>query len=486
MPPVGNNIIARPAGAAVWLPVSVFIIGFVVLLLLILIVNDGHVVYTLDDAYVHLALAENIANGHYGVNAGEYSAPSSSILWPFLLAPFAKLPVAQYVPLMVNLLATIGVLLLYSHLLLLAFREAAGAGYGLKIGLVTALLIPATNLWGLLYMGMEHTLQLFLAVLTVIGLVRECRDSTVPWWLLVAIIAGPLIRYENLALSAPALGYLFLRRHFRPAVIGAVGVVLTLGAYSLFLNSLELGWLPTSVISKSRPVSSGGSVAALISNFKSNLRLAQGALLAVGFFLSALRAASRRPAPSERLLAAWGACAILLHLVVGNFGWYSRYEAYIWATALFTLTYIYRRGLLRIAGGLPGHRLAIILCLFVGITARPYIGGMLTTRVASNNIYQQQYQMHRFVTEYYRAPVAVNDIGWVSYANDNYVLDLWGLGSQQALESRRNHEGPQWITALANKHDIHLAMIYDTWLPEIPAGWITLGELRLGRRKITP
>ncbi len=486
MPPAKNVIVVRPGGAAVWLPVSVFIIGFALLLLMILIVNDGHVIYTLDDAYVHLALAENIAGGHYGVNTGEYSAPSSSILWPFLLAPFAKLPAAQFVPLVVNLLATIGILLLYARLLLLAFSPAAAAGYRLKIGLVTALLIPATNLWGLLYMGMEHSLQLFFAVLTVIGLVRESRDSSVPWWLIAAVIAGPLVRYENLALSVPALGYLFLRKQFRPAAIGAVGIGLTLGAYSLFLNSLELGWLPTSVMSKSRPVSSGGSVATLVSNFKSNLRLAQGALLALGFFLLALRAVSQRPARPERLLAAWGACAVLLHLVVGNFGWYSRYEAYIWATALLTLTYIYREGLLKIARSLPGYRLAIIMCLFVGIAGRPYIGGLLSTRVASNNIYQQQYQMHRFVTEYYSAPVAVNDIGWVSYANDNYVLDLWGLGSQQALEARRNHQGPQWITALAEKHDVHLAMIYDTWLPDIPAGWIPLGELHLGRRLVTP
>ena len=60
-------------------------IGFLLVIILaevvaLLRLNNGHLVYTLDDPYIHLALAENIIHGHYGVNAGEFSAPSSSIL----------------------------------------------------------------------------------------------------------------------------------------------------------------------------------------------------------------------------------------------------------------------------------------------------------------------------------------------------------------------------------------------------------------------
>lgn len=42
--------------------------------------------YTLDDPYIHLSLAENLLRGHYGVNLDEVASPSSSILYPFLLA----------------------------------------------------------------------------------------------------------------------------------------------------------------------------------------------------------------------------------------------------------------------------------------------------------------------------------------------------------------------------------------------------------------
>ncbi|HKL20996.1 MAG TPA: hypothetical protein VJ904_04275 [Tichowtungia sp.] len=58
----------------------------------ILYLNGGVFTYSLDDAYIHLSLAEQIHHGHYGINAGEYSSPSSSVLCPFLLAPFSGLP----------------------------------------------------------------------------------------------------------------------------------------------------------------------------------------------------------------------------------------------------------------------------------------------------------------------------------------------------------------------------------------------------------
>ncbi len=75
---------------------------FIALLACILILNNGTFAYTLDDAYIHLSLSEQIARGHYGLNAAEYSSPASSILVPILLAPFSGTPVHAFVPLAVN------------------------------------------------------------------------------------------------------------------------------------------------------------------------------------------------------------------------------------------------------------------------------------------------------------------------------------------------------------------------------------------------
>ncbi|HWE27085.1 MAG TPA: hypothetical protein VHB97_03740, partial [Polyangia bacterium] len=59
---------------------------------LMLVHNHGHFYYPLDDPYIHLRVAQRIWHGGYGINAGEFSSPCSSVLWPFLLAPFAWLP----------------------------------------------------------------------------------------------------------------------------------------------------------------------------------------------------------------------------------------------------------------------------------------------------------------------------------------------------------------------------------------------------------
>ena len=99
-------------GRGVWtaLPYGLTSLLFVILLTAILVLNHGRFVYTLDDAYVHLALSEGLAQFHYGVNAGEVSSPSSSILWPFLFAWAAPWAFHEYLPLLVNVVATFAAL----------------------------------------------------------------------------------------------------------------------------------------------------------------------------------------------------------------------------------------------------------------------------------------------------------------------------------------------------------------------------------------
>src|SRR5687768_15402526 len=68
-------------------------------LLIILIQNSGGFSYSLDDPYIHLALSENLLRGHYGINPMEFSAPSSSIGYPFLLSGTLLLKLGQFGPL---------------------------------------------------------------------------------------------------------------------------------------------------------------------------------------------------------------------------------------------------------------------------------------------------------------------------------------------------------------------------------------------------
>jgi len=73
-------------------------------------------------------------------------------------------------------------------------------------------------------------------------------------------VSGPLVRYENAAISLVALTYLFLRGRYRMSIALGLVVALSLGAFSLFLMSLGLDPLPTSIMAKTAAVAPNGQL----------------------------------------------------------------------------------------------------------------------------------------------------------------------------------------------------------------------------------
>jgi hypothetical protein len=472
--------------AVVVIPLTAFLLIVLIEFSAIIGLNDGKLIFTLDDPYIHLALAENIRHGHYGVNCEEPSSPSSSIVWPFILAPFAHLSCSAYVIFTISLLASVGTLLVCGKIVTDATESFEHPKKYLFAAIVTALLIFATNLVGLIFNGMEHSLQLFWTVLVVYGLIREKRDKPLPWLLFAGIVLGPLVRYENLAISVPALIYLFIRGHRKEAVMCALPLVAGIAAFSLFLHKIGLPPFPASVLVKSRVVSSSGSLVILLKNLRVSLLKTKGPLLALATLPLIYVVWSPQRAAKHRLLALAAVSSVALHLIVGRSGWYSRYEIYVWTSAILAIIYLHSGWLRSLLCSQGMIRSSVLLGLLAASTSVPYLDALISTPLASNNIYEQQYQMNRFVTEYYQAPVAVNDLGWVSYRNDEYVLDLWGMGSAEALRAKQHSDCPDWMNDLMQKHDVRLAMVYDTWFPETPDNWILVGKLHLGRTRITP
>ncbi len=460
------------------LPITVFSILFVLELSAILALNHGIFSYTLDDPYIHLAMAENILKGHYGVNIGEYSAPSSRILWPFLLAPFAGTNPGHYVPLVINFLSSVGVILLFGRII------GRLSDKPVITGVMVCLMIPLSNLIGLAFTGMEHSLQVFLAVAMVLGMIRCEETGAVPAWFCWTIIAGPLIRYEHLALSVPALAYLLMRKQYRAFWISIGVLTIAIFGFSLFLHQLGLGFLPSSVVSKSTPVYHGGSLKYILINLKTNLAFREGAWLLLALFLFLCRIFDNHSAPSSKRLAVWIMTALSLHFLFGRFGWFYRYEVYIWAAAIAMLLCLYAPSLNRLCSMEKKEVIVFLAFVLTLIIGGGYFQVITDTPLAANNIYEQHFQMRRFITEYYPKPAAVHDLGWVSYRNDRYILDLGGLASEEALKNRWADD-PSWMNILAKKHDVKLAMVNDNWFKP-PQDWILLGRLHLGKTRITP
>ena len=161
-------------------------VAILVEMIAILRLNNGFFVYTLDDPYIHMALAEQIIEGHYGVNAGEFSAPSSSILWPFLIAPFAFF---EYFPLLVNSASAMLTVFVFFQILNLSFGISDERIKAIFISLLLILLILGTNTIGLIFTGMEHALQLLLVTAVALGLIVEKEKNKVEPWFLVALAA---------------------------------------------------------------------------------------------------------------------------------------------------------------------------------------------------------------------------------------------------------------------------------------------------------
>jgi hypothetical protein len=467
------------------LPVLLYLLACLAETSAILRVNDGRFVYTLDDAYVHLAMAENIARGHYGINLEEASAPSSSVLWPFLLAPFSRWDIGEYVPLAVNLLASAATLVLIGQIVSFSFRDLPEHGKSATIVLSVIAIGLATNIVGLSFTGMEHPLQVLLAVALVWGLILEKTDNTVPRWLVPVIVLGPLIRFENLALSVPAAILLVASRHGRAAIFSTLGLLLGLGGFALFLHRLGLGWLPTSVLLKVPILSDYTGQFALGEGLLAKLFSAPSILLSLGILFLLVFAVSA-PQDPARLLALWACLGGLAHLLAGRFGWFARYEIYVWSAILLTVMYVYRERLVAFISG-RSPIFPLTLGAFALLTlGQNYLIPSIQTPIGSNNIYEQHYQMHRFATEFVRGPVAVNDIGFVSYRNDNYVLDLYGLSSGEALRLRRSATSVEWMDALAKEHHVQAAMLYELWFPKVPRTWIPLARMYLGKANLTP
>ncbi len=434
-----------------------FLAPVILLMASLLALNGGVFFYTLDDPYIHLTLARQIFNGHYGINPGEFSAPSSSISWPVILAPFSVLGTAmQMVPLVLNLIFSF-----------LTFRVLLQLLRGVSVWpklLILGGWMLATNFYGLIFNGMEHCLQVYLAVLIAQAVLdREFRRVAVTPMVYAAIVLLPLVRYEGLAVSLPVLLYLLLKGDGARTVLCGVVIIALIAAFSLFLDRIGMGWLPSSVIAKSDTSGVKSVVLNAISQLETYGWVIVLMLVMCAFYI-------RRGALIILLVS-----VTTLHVLLGKHGWYGRYEVY-WLSFLGVFFIHWA------LNNLKDRSVAVIFAL-LPLAFAPLVYATLSTPMAARAIHNQQYAMAMIAKDLDEA-VAVNDLGLVALNSNRYVLDLWGLGSLEALKLRKSETGPDWIQTLMDKKDVRYAFIYDEWFPQHPANWIKVADLQLNVPKI--
>ncbi len=441
--------------------------------------HAGGFEYPLDDVYIHLAMAEKIAGGTYGVNAGEPASASSSIAYPFLLVAFPGTGVQRLLPFFWNLTAVAGAGWIWGSI-------AGAAGLRGVVGMVVVLAGPVMlNIPGVGFTGMEASLHLLASLLVVLGLWRVLNGQGVAWWLIAAAIAAPLLRYEGLALALLAAAALFLHGHRAAALMIALATVGAVVGFSLFLVSLGLDPLPGSILAKTAGFGpESDMVTRLLVMLAVNLMKPAGAILGglVGAVAVAMLAVpTLRRGAGGALLATVGAAA-LAHLLLGQIGWMHRYEPYAIASLV---------GAILLAGSAAGAGVArlsrgAVLAVIVaaGVAYAPALWGQYVWNPRA--IHLQQVQLARLAQDYLKVPVAVNDLGRVAWGNNAYVLDLWGLASVEARNIRLGWPVPEdgWAGPLARAHGVRAAMIYDDWFAAAAGpDWVRVATLSVTERR---
>ena len=444
--------------------------------------SGGRLVYALDDAYIHIAMARNLAeHGVFGVTRYGFTSSSSSPLWTLLLAGlFAVLGAREWLPLVLNLAAAVA-------LLVVAERTLVSRGVRPLSRLLALLAVVAlVPVPPLVMAGQEHLVHAALTLAFAAGVTADSRRSGL-------LFVAPLLtafRYEGLFLVFVACLVLAARHRFGLALtIGLAGLVPPV-AYGVV--SMAHGWyaLPNPVILKGALGEGAGNgirlgLVPFLSGWGALLRAPHLLALVV---VAAVVLLARWRAPLSRdgswLLLFLG--TTILHLQYAKTGWFYRYEAYLVAFGVVGLT-----AALDGLGERARPRWLPTALVSAAVLAGSVRGvrAHLETPGAVGNIYEQQIQMALFLGRYYSGQgVAANDIGAIDALADLRVLDLWGLASLDVAEAKlAGRFTTSWIASRTRAEGVRVAVIYERWLDAaggVPPDWVRAGRWRVARNVV--
>jgi len=487
--------LARPLWPLL-LSLAVFLVSLAAALRTALRWTDGRLIYALDDAYIHMAVAKTLAtHGIWGCTPFHFSSSSSSLLWTFGLGvAYRAFGVHDWTPLVLNVAFAIGTLLV-AHVSLARFGAPALLRASALVGIVVAF-----PLAGMVLMGMEHILHLLLTIgfaAAAVEALTSPEESPRPRRrrTLALCIVGALLgasRYEGFFLiGLVCLAFLVRRQLPRALSIGAASLlpVAVFGAISVANGSYFLpnplmvkavGETASTVSALFKPFGSE-DLAFLQNNPAMPILLVLGVLGTFAHWLTR-RGAWRPPVLFPLLLAAM----ILVHghFVFSPAYWAYRYDAYLVGFGIFAAAVVLAelptpRALPR--GALPALLVASLVPVVAdvreGLVPDAEIEGMRGT-------YLEQYQTAQLIRRYYPgAAVIVNDLGAVTYCTQARILDLVGLGDVEPLVIMRNTAyTSREVMAWTAPYRPSIAIVSLGWsaaVPLIPPEWVRVAVVEM-------
>ncbi len=475
--------------------------------------NEGDFIYAIDDVYVHMAIAKNVAqHGVWGITKYEFSSTSSSLLWTLLLSGiYAIWGVNDISPFIMNIFfATLVVFVLY--FIVNRHRPSFSRPY---VFLILSVTVFVTPLPALVFTGLEQPLHVLIAIV-VVYLAAKVLSGEEPrspageetsspsgnrTWLLVLAPLSVLIRYESLFLLLVVCILLMIRRRWLYSLLLGAAAIIPVAVYGMISLAHGWSWVPNTLLLKGHVpdlASMRGIIAFL--GFTSYEQLFEAPHMLFLVIAALIIYASRLKQQgstwdSRQVIIIIFVATTLLHLQFARIGWFYRYEAYLVAPGMLIIGTGVRANWLEgfqlrlEKGTLPRYVRAaryVPMALLILIVSGPFVIRASTSLVripqCTVNNRHQQHQMGLFLKEFYQGQaVAVNDIGAVNYLADIRCLDMVGLGSRQVAKAKRGGRfGKQEIDELTSSLDVKVAIVFDEWFEgRIPSRWSLVGRWRI-------
>lgn len=453
--------------------------------------TDGHYIYLIDDAYIHLAMAKNFAlYDVWGVTKYKFSSTSSSPLFTYILSILIKVSGNNdLLSLWVNVFWGVGTVYFLN-------RYFSGVFNTVKNIVLSGLF---TLFFSVLHLqvlsGMEHVFHVFLFVVNIFCLSNFKNKYSVFGFYLTLLLMG-LVRFESMFYFV-ILAFVFLlikkwKYTFGVLMIGFIPIVLF-----CYFNYQHDGFLfPNSVIVKGTKFSFDSNLphqlkTIFLDNFLLNISFYKigffPVIICLIFIIKDFNKKNFKHTVKNNLLLIVISLLMICHSMFADLKGMFRYEAYILTgfsmalipklKGLFEDFRIYIKKELIISG-------FVLANIFLLVYKFSFAHKMLIS--GGENIYEQQIQSARFLHTYYnKSKVVANDIGAVTYYTDIHLLDIAGLASKETIvfnENKRHADSQfqSFLTEYTTVNNYDIAIIYEAWLQtHIPTNWTKVAELKI-------
>ncbi len=449
-----------------------------------------------------MAMAKNLVDHDvWGISKHEFSSSSSSLLWTASLAfVYFVFGVNEHAPWIMALLSAIGLLILVYRLL----RSLNVPGMlNFILLLCLTLLFPVVPL---IRTGMEHILHGLLAILFAWLAAKILQDENDQngkghWFtrdeqkLLAVTPILATIRYEGLFEIAVVIILFALKKRYILGVAVGLASAIPLLVYGLISIQHDNYLIPNSLLLKSN-LPDFSSLASILQSLglhgfttiMNHSHLTYLFLLVMILFLFGYYNNSKTLWDRTSLFLLIFILTFLLHMQYAKIGWFFRYEAYLVGWGIFAAGLSLYLNFPRLIGSdknLTISSYALLAGLLLAVSSYTLIErgvkSLVKTVPATTNIYEQQYQMGRFIREYYSGEaVMVNDVGAVSFLADFQCFDKVGVANIRVMNAVKSNDfTPESLKQMCLEAGVKIAIVYrrNLWLsPGIPKGWRCIGK----------